>query len=399
MRNRELIRGASADHEVHLISVTWQEELKYLAANRRHVASLTFIEKNRSRLAVMATGLRGLLKRRPLAIAPFFLEAAAEKIHSFLLHNEIDLIVFEESLIAPYLDAIPGNCRARVVIDFHNVISSQSRTMSRMGSGPWKERVFCLLHSFLMRNWEARYARRVDHCVVVSDQEASRLGSLVPRVPISVVPNGTGLDTALGESKGRNTLLFTGTFTYEPNADAVRFFCRSILPLIQRRIPNVKLYIVGIDPSRDIRALGASEQNASAPTGNIVVTGEVPDVAPYYENANVAIVPLRAGGGTRLKILEAMALGRPVVSTAFGCEGLAVKHGEHLMIADHPEDFADRVTELLENPELVQRLCRNARRLVESRYDWAALSAQFSKICSQVAKDRIATAMQATFPI
>jgi glycosyltransferase involved in cell wall biosynthesis len=327
------------------------------------------------------------LKRRPLTVAPFYVEETAEKIRTFLRQNEVDLIVLEESFIAPYMDSIPRNYRGRVVIDFHNVASHQFRSIARLGLIGRRKRLARMLDSFIMPNWEGRYASRADHCFVVSEEEARRLRNVAPRVPISVVANGIQPAVPLGEAKGKDTLLFVGTMAYEPNADAMRYFCASILPLIRMRIPKTRLYIVGIAPPADIRAFGAERPPQRTALANalesIVVTGEVRDVRPYYDVANIMVVPLRAGGGTRLKILEAMALGRPVVSTSLGCEGLAVKHGEHIMIADEPRDFADTVVELLENPTLARRLCRNARRLIESHYDWSLLRAQFSRTCAQ----------------
>lgn len=387
MRNRELIRGVSREHEVHLIATTWESELQHLALNQREFASFDFVLNMRSPSEKIRLALRGLLKRRPLAIASYYVEETARKLRSFLLQNEVDLIVLEESLVAPYLDAIPRNCRARVVLDFHNIATSQFRTMARLRLIGRRANVACLLDSFLAHNWEGRYASRADHCLVVSEEEARRLRRVAPRVPISVLPNGIDPGTLLGESNAKNTLLFVGTMAYQPNADAMRFFCRSILHRIRMRIPDTRLYIVGIAPPPDIRGFAAERRHERTALANalqsIVVTGEVRDVRPYYEAANIVIAPLRAGGGTRLKILEAMALGRPVVSSTFGCEGLAVKHGEHLMIADEPQDFADRVVELLENPQLARRLCRNARSLVESHYDWSLLRERFAWTCAQ----------------
>jgi len=391
MRNLELIRGVSGEHEVHLIATTWEAELKYLALNRREFASFTFVVSMGGRAQKIRAALRGVLKGRPLAIAQFYSEETEEKIRSFLLHNEVDLIVLEESLVAPYMDAIPRNCRARVVIDFHNVASHQAHTMTRMHLIGRRVRVARVLDWFLAHNWEGRYANRADQCLVVSDQEGSRLRKAAPRARISVVANGIHPGTLLGQSKASNTLVFVGTMAYQPNADAMRFFCRSILARIRMQIPDIRLYIVGLDPPPDICGLGVAEKPEkvalASSLGRIVVTGEVRDTRPYYEVANIVIVPLRAGGGTRLKILEAMALGRPVVSTSFGCEGLAVKDGEHLMIADQPREFAEKVIELLENPQLAQRLCRNARSLVETRYDWMLLRKHFSCICGEKEKE------------
>ncbi len=152
---------------------------------------------------------------------------------------------------------------------------------------------------------------------------------------------------------------------YPPNVDAVLWFCREMLPRIQQQIHDVKFLVVGHHPSPEIRKLDERP--------NITVTGHVSEMRPYYERASVCIVPLRAGGGTRLKILEAMALGRPVVSTSLGCEGLNVQHGQELLIADSPPKFVKGIIQLLQSRTLRELLAHHARTIVEEVYDWDVL--------------------------
>lgn len=166
---------------------------------------------------------------------------------------------------------------------------------------------------------------------------------------------------------------------YPPNVDAAIYFVRSILPLIREQIPEVGLSIVGHVPTREVQDL------AEAP--RVRVTGFVDDVLPYYRDAAAVVVPLRAGGGTRLKVLEAMALGRPVVSTSIGSEGLAVTSGENLMLADDPASFAASVVTLLRDASMRQRLSENGRRLVEEFYDWRLLGAQLTQLHRDVVSE------------
>jgi glycosyltransferase involved in cell wall biosynthesis len=162
---------------------------------------------------------------------------------------------------------------------------------------------------------------------------------------------------------------------YEPNDDAVLYFCRDILPIIRRTVPGVELWIVGRDPTPAVRALASD---------TVHVSGRVDDVVPYYERSAVAIVPLRAGGGTRLKILEAMALGRPVVTTTIGCEGLDVRDNEHVLIADTAESFAARTVQLINSPELWQAIAARARELVVNQYDWDAIAGQMLRLYEEL---------------
>jgi glycosyltransferase involved in cell wall biosynthesis len=174
----------------------------------------------------------------------------------------------------------------------------------------------------------------------------------------------------------RPALLFVGSMSYEACVDAMVYFCQEILPRIRSQFGDVDLWIVGRDPSQQVRQLDGN---------GVHVTGRVADVRPYYQRSMVCVVPLRAGGGTRLKILEAMALGRPVVATSIGCEGLDVIDEEHLMIADSPEQFAEKTVRLLADATLRQRIGANARRLVVSRYDWDVIVKRLMQIYTQVA--------------
>jgi glycosyltransferase involved in cell wall biosynthesis len=184
--------------------------------------------------------------------------------------------------------------------------------------------------------------------------------------PMRVVPNGVDTDF-FRPSTGREDpagLLFTGAMNYAPNADGVLHFCTEILPAIHAAIPETSLAVVGRNPPPRIQGLG---------TDKIAITGTVRDVRPWMHRAAVFVVPLRVGGGTRLKILEALACGRAVVSTALGCEGLDVTDGEDILIADTPAAFADAVVRCLRDPGLRQRLGSRGRTLVERRYRWDAI--------------------------
>jgi glycosyltransferase involved in cell wall biosynthesis len=169
---------------------------------------------------------------------------------------------------------------------------------------------------------------------------------------------------------------------YPPNADAVLYFCRDILPLIEREVPDVRLLIVGHAPPQPVRRL--------ADRHNVTVTGSVPDILPYYRQAKVSIVPLRGGGGTRLKILESMALGRPVVSTSIGCEGLDVDDGIHLEIADRPAEFAGSVIRLLREPARREQIATAARRRMEECYDWSIIAEKLLALYEELLATRSA---------
>ena len=283
-----------------------------------------------------------------------------------------DILQVEHSFLAGFVRDLDATATARTVLSLHNLGSLQYARIAALAHGP-VERLSARAKARLMRGWEPRAAGWFDRCVTVSELERALLLAADPRLEVSVVENGVDTRALVpGPQAADPVLLFVGTIGYEPNADAVLWFARSVLPLIRARVPGAQLLVVGRDPPEAVRGLARSPE--------VVVTGRVPDVVPWYRQAAVSVVPLRAGGGTRLKVLESLALGVPVVSTTVGCEGLAVEDGRHVLLADSEESFAARVVELLERTERARELREAGRRLVEERYDWRALGARLEGV-------------------
>jgi glycosyltransferase involved in cell wall biosynthesis len=186
------------------------------------------------------------------------------------------------------------------------------------------------------------------------------------------VPNG--VDTrefqALPRPEAGQHLVYVGNMGYRPNVDAVTYFCQEILPLIRQEIPAAEFWIVGNQPLPEVYDL----QN-----DYVHVTGRVEDVRPYYEKSTVCVIPLRASGGTRLKILESMALGRPVGSTSVGSEGIEIRDGENILIGDDPQTFARQTVRLLQEEALWQNISNHARQFVLDHYDWDAITERLLK--------------------
>ena len=230
-----------------------------------------------------------------------------------------------------------------------------------------------------MRRWKPRFAQKFSRTVTVSALDRKLLLDANPRLKVDVVPNGVDTQALqlLPPAENGPVLIFVGNMDYLPCVDAVVTFHREVLPIIRNAQPDVSLWIVGINPRPEVRALEGD---------GVHVTGWVDDLRSYYQRSSVVIVPLRAGSGTRLKILEAMALGRPVVSTTLGCEGLEVIDGEHLFIADRPVEFAGRVLDLLRDRYLGQEISKRARELVVNRYDWNPIARKLEQIYTEVAE-------------
>ena len=231
-----------------------------------------------------------------------------------------------------------------------------------------------------MKKWETKFAMNFDLCVTMYDNEKKFLQSINPKLNIAVIPNGVDVENfkPLPDNFRTNNLLYIGKMDYQPNVDAVLYFIKEIFPVIKRETKNIKFIIVGSNPAKEIKQL---ENNK-----DIIVTGYVNDVRPFYEQCALSVVPLRAGGGTRLKILESMAFGRPVISTSIGCEGLDVCNNENIIISDKPQEFARKTIELLQNKDFREKISKNARNLVECNYSWKSIAKRQIQIYEKLTK-------------
>ena len=213
----------------------------------------------------------------------------------------------------------------------------------------------------LMANPEA-----LDRCLAITAEAAGRLRNLSPHARVVVIPAGVDVEAfrPSPQDEQPETVVFVGAMDWLPNADAVIWFCQEALPAIRQAFPAVQFYVVGKDPSPAVCRL--------AEGGAVHVTGFVADVRDHLARATVFVVPLRVGGGMRLKLLQALAMAKPSVSTTIGAEGIAVAHGQEILLADDAAAFAQCVIDLLRDPGLRVRLGENGRRLVETRYSWEA---------------------------
>lgn len=384
LRVYNLIKQISRQHEVSLITSfkppTGEDSVAaHLRTLCRHVE---FIGRpDYSVREFRLRQLQGALKREPMRYMTLYSEKMADKVRSLVQNNHIDIVDIERLCLAPYIHAIASTSQCAKVLGLHDVPYVQYRRMMSV-ERDWraKRRIF-FMDLMFSKQTTLRYARRFDKCVVVSESDRSTLQQAGPDLDIAVVPNGvdTQAHLLLPDPPAAPTLLFVGSMNYPPNADGAIFFCQEVFPLIKQRVPDAKLLIVGQKPGRAVQALASDD---------VTVTGFVESVLPYYQQASVFIVPLRAGGGSRLKILESMALGRPVVSTTLGCEGIDVTRGDNILIADTPDDLAAQVLCLLNDRDLRQRLVANGRRLVETRYDWQIIAQQLVQVYEQAARKR-----------
>lgn len=229
-------------------------------------------------------------------------------------------------------------------------------------------------------NYEREVSHRFDLVIAVSQEDAEMFRKDYGIANVIDVPTGVDIDYFRPRNDGQvrpNSLVFTGSMDWLPNEDAMQYFTKEILPLVRKRIPEVVVTIVGRNPYPSLVELSERDKG-------VIVTGRVDDVRPYIDNASVFIVPLRIGGGTRLKIYEAMAMERAVVSTSIGAEGLPVTPGKEILIADTPEEFAESVIGLLGNRETAQELGRTAATRVRNEFGWEQVAKTFATACENV---------------
>ena len=300
----------------------------------------------------------------PYSITKYCRPEVARHLRGVLGAEKYDVIVCDFLNAA---DVIPFDWGVPVVIFTHNVEAMIWKRHWEVAENLlWK---FVYHREFnKMQAAELRFLRRSAHVLTVSDTDTNFFARDIDRAKITTIPTGVEIDyfRPMGGEE-LDSLVFTGSMDWMPNEDAILYFVNDVLPLIRKRRPNTKLSVVGRKPGRKVKALAESDPG-------IKVTGRVEDVRPYIAKGSVYIVPLRVGSGTRLKIFEAMAMGKAVVSTTIGAEGLPVTTGSDIILADDPEHFANAVCGLLGSPEERKRLGDAARKLVEEKYGWAAVA-------------------------
>lgn len=319
-----------------------------------------------------------LFSREPYNISKYCRPQVRRKLERLLQSEKYDIIVCDFLVAA---GAIPWNWPCPKVIFTHNVEAIIWRRHFEVARNPlWK--------ALSWREWRAmeaaerRYLQLADHVMTVSENDRDAFARFLDPTRLSVIP--TGVDTEYfspsEDDETPNSLVFTGSMDWLPNEDGILYFLKEVLPLICRQIPQVSLSVVGRNPSPRLQSVAADETN-------VQLTGRVADVRPYVARSSVCIVPLRIGGGTRLKIFEAMCMGKAVVSTSIGAEGLPVVAGEHLLLADDPAQFAESVVALLRDPIRRQQIGATARALVKEKYSWAHGAGTFADVLAKVVLD------------
>jgi glycosyltransferase involved in cell wall biosynthesis len=381
LRSYNLLRFLAQKHQVTLLSYYGgKRDVQYESEIREHLPGAITIYTAALDSTAFARTLDYLIRlpqSAPHAVSKFTHPKVARAVTELL-----DQGVFDAS-VSDFLSAslnFPQKLHTPTVLFQHNVESALWRRMADV-EGNLVAKLAYKLESAKMMRYERAALRRFHRVIAVSNYDRELMLQMEPACRISVV--GTGVDTSRFTVAPPSTtkpprIVFTGSMDWEPNIDAMEYFCRQILPRIQREIPDTRLQIVGRNPHTKVQRLASS---------SVEVTGTVPSVERYLKEASVVIIPLRIGGGTRLKIFEAMAMGKALVSTSIGAEGLNLESGRDIIIADDPASFAEAVLLLLRNDN-VRRNYEQAAAQVASRHDWSGIAAQFAGVLQQTIEEQ-----------
>jgi sugar transferase (PEP-CTERM/EpsH1 system associated) len=312
-----------------------------------------------------------LTTRRPDMAWRLWSTTFRDQLAKRLAEAPFDVVQIEGIELAPYLPTVREvQPRPLIVYEGHNaewILQKRACLTDLRTPRRWPAAAYSFVQWMRLRSYEAEVCRRVDHVVAVSGADRDAILTIAPEVAVTVVPNGVDLNehTRYTGPIQSFELVFTGKMDFRPNVDAMLWMGREVWPLIRHHRPQARLAIVGQRPHPRLNALRESP--------GITITGWVADVRPYIGGATVYVAPLRVGGGTRIKLLQAMAMGKAIVATSLGAEGFPVTHGRELLLADSADSFAQAVLALLDDRQQCTQLGKAARGFVEANYGWDAL--------------------------
>lgn len=359
------LRMLAREHQVELLTFA-RDEREVAAAEqlREWCERVTVVSLSRSRPREPYYLARGWLSGTPFLVARDYRRAFTAALRDRLAAGGVDAVHADQLSMAQYLP-VARQFSVRTVFDAHNAVYDLVRELSGRQPTPF-HRAATALEWRLLRRYEGALCHASDLTLAVSRQDESLLAEAAGQpFRSAIVPIGVEVEaiTPFPINRSATRLLSVATMLYPPNAEAIRWFRDAIWPSLRDADPDIGFDAIGPRPPDDlVRWSGADER--------VRVPGYVADIEPFYQDAAIFVVPLRSGSGVRVKILEAMARGLPVVSTSIGVAGLDLRHGEHLLIADAPADFARAIRRLLHDPVLRVALADAARTRVCALYDW-----------------------------
>lgn len=366
-----------AGHEVVLASFVRPEEEPFLPEIRKHCAEVHAVPIRRSKITDIYYLLLSNFTGRPFLVERDDLREMRRVVSTLVESGDFDIIHADQLTMAQF--AFPGRILTkrfpgpsmRLIFDAHNAVWTIVKR-SQVNAA-WYLKPVLALEARRVSRYEAALVQNFDYTLAVTDQDKQALLAVIPPSEtngaahhITVVPIAvdTSSQTPIERRHGSKRIVTLGTLHYPPNADGIRWFAREVFPLIKAEQGDAQLTIIGKNPPADFMDMAANS------SGAIEVTGYVPDLTPYFEQACLIVVPVRAGGGMRVRILEAFSRAMPVVTTTVGLEGIHAVIGQDVLVEDTPAGFADAVLAVLNDPQLQTSLATRGRHLAEKKYDW-----------------------------
>lgn len=373
LRVFHLLRALAAEHTVTLLSFREAQEVvdtdaPEIRAVCPQIHTVPWPQFN----PTSGTSIVGLLNPKPRSVLDSHSPEMAAKIHELIAENQYDVVVASQIGSAGYgryFQNIPALFEEVEMGIYHEQLAQAESLKSRLRYR---------LTLAKQKNYLREILQYFDACTVVSEPEQQLVQTAVPGYKnVEIIPNCMNLADyeKVHVEKRPNSLIFTGSFTYHVNHQAMVWFLREVNPLVQAQIPDVHLSITG------------DHANMPVPSANnVTLTGFVDEIRSWIASSCISLAPIFMGGGTRLKILEAMALRTPVVATSKGAEGLDVEHGKHLLLADTPQEFAQAVVSLLRDPDVYRHIAQNGHQLIAQKYDWPSVTPRFLNLVQRTAE-------------
>ena len=376
-RSYNLLKAISREFDVTLLAFNQGLSVSQIEEGVEHLSTfckvvpLTAINSEKSKAERVKLLLKGLIPTKTYTMSWLESNAYRDVLAGLLRENTYDLIHVDTISLAGYVEDIE-HCKK--VLNHHNIESLMMLRRAKNEKNLLKSLYF-FQEGVKLKRVEKKLCPKFDLNITCSTLDAERLNNFVKGIECIDVPNGVDLDyfnpdkTVLPEAK---SLIFAGGLTWYPNLDAMTFFLKSVWPLLVMRDPEVTMTVVGRNPPLWMRELQAEYKN-------LLVTGFVDDVRPYFDSAAVYVCPISDGGGTKLKVLDALAMAKPLIANPIACEGIDVVNGEHVFFAETASEYVDAIQNAFNNEELTKVVASNARKLIEEKYDFIKIG---EKLCA-----------------
>jgi len=372
-------------YKITLASFVRPEELSYVETIKQICSSVHAIPIKRSRVSDIGYLLRSQFTGRPFLVERDDLAEMRSLVDRIVASESVDIIHADQLTMTQFALPYAGNSNKSpaLIFDAHNAVWTITERMKR--NSPFYLRLPLILETKRIKQYEGKIVKDFDVTLAVTELDRQALTEAVEnknqtrKLSITVIPIAVDthqIQPVSGMIDSLN-ILTMGTLYYPPNADGIRWFVREVFPLIRQKISGVRLTIIGKNPPKDFLNL-ADDENSG-----IIVTGYVDKLDPYFAQAALTVIPVRAGGGMRVRILEAFARAVPVVTTTVGLEGIQALSGKDVLVEDTPSAFAEAVINLLQDRTLRDQLSRNGRYLAENKYDWQVILKDLDKVFEQ----------------